>query len=149
MVLENIPVVAEYSYAAGFATILGIAWSKTSFGITILRISAGWMRWLTLFIIISMNLVMVANAIMLYAQCTPVRRLFDELAEGTCWPKVIGERYQTFCAGKLSFVEALQMRKRAQLTSCQFIPDLGILCLRCCLGKLSGKQNSSKERKLV
>lgn len=102
MVLENIPKVAEYSYAAGFATILGIAWSKTSFGLTILRISTGWMRWLTLFIIISMNLVMLANAIMLYAQCTPVRRLFDELAEGTCWPKVIGERYQTFSAGKLN-----------------------------------------------
>ncbi|CAI4213957.1 unnamed protein product [Parascedosporium putredinis] len=39
MVLDNIPKVAEFSYAAGFATILGTAWSKTSFGITLLRIS--------------------------------------------------------------------------------------------------------------
>ncbi|SPO04716.1 uncharacterized protein DNG_07401 [Cephalotrichum gorgonifer] len=81
MVLENIPIVAEYSFAAGFATILGQAWSKTSFGLTILRISDGWMRWLVLFIIISMNLVLTTNAILLYAQCTPIRRLFDELAE--------------------------------------------------------------------
>lgn len=100
MAPENIPVVAEYSYAAGFATVLGIAWSKTSFGLTILRISNGWRRWLIWFIIISMNMVLIANAIMLYAQCTPVRRLFDELSEGTCWPKIYGERYQGFCAGK-------------------------------------------------
>ena len=102
MELENIPVVAEYSFAAGFATILGIAWSKTSFGLTILRISDGWMRWLVLYIVLSMNVVMVTNAILLYAQCTPIRRLFDELAEGTCWPKEVGERYQTFSASELT-----------------------------------------------
>ena len=107
MVPDNIPIVAEYSYAAAFATILGIAWSKTSFGFSILRISTGWMRALIWFIIISMNMVLVANAVMLYAQCTPVRRLFDERSEGTCWPKVYGEKYQTFCASRSLFMEAL------------------------------------------
>lgn len=99
MVLENIPIVAEYSYAAAFATLLGVSWSKTSFAVSILRISNGRMRWFIWFIIISTNMVLITNAILLYAQCTPIKRLFDEQAEGTCWPKTIGEHYQTFCAG--------------------------------------------------
>ena len=99
MVLEDMPKVSMYSYAAGFATILGTAWSKTSFGITLLRISSGWVKWLVWFIIISVNLVLVASGIILWVQCRPLSKLFSEMLEGTCWNKHIVEDYQTFCSG--------------------------------------------------
>lgn len=97
---EKIPETSKFSYAAGFTTILGTSWSKTSFGITLLRISSGWLKWFVWFIIISVNLVLSASAILLWVQCLPVEKLFDELAEGTCFSRHIIEDYQTFCSGK-------------------------------------------------
>lgn len=102
MVLENISKVAEFSYAAGFATILGTAWSKTSFGITLLRISNGWVKWFVWFLIISINLILGTSAVVLFVQCQPIGKLFNEMLEGNCWPKRTVELYQTFCSGKLS-----------------------------------------------
>lgn len=100
MELEKMPGVSMFSYAAGFATILGTAWSKTSFGITLLRISGGWARWLVWFLIASVNLVLGASAVVLWVQCWPIAKLFSEAEEGSCWPRVIVEHYQTFCSSK-------------------------------------------------
>ncbi|MBE3045623.1 hypothetical protein IMZ48_24365, partial [Candidatus Bathyarchaeota archaeon] len=74
MLLENIPRVSAFSYAAGFTTILGTCWSKTSFGITLLRVSDGWVRWFVWFLIISVNLVLIANAVILWVQCWPIQK---------------------------------------------------------------------------
>lgn len=100
MDLEKMPKAALFSYAAAFATILGTAWSKTSFGITLLRISSGYATWLVWFIIASVNLVLGASAVLLWIQCWPLKKLLSDAEEGTCWPRLIGERYQTFCSGK-------------------------------------------------
>ncbi|PKS08085.1 hypothetical protein jhhlp_005360 [Lomentospora prolificans] len=110
MVLENIPKVAEFSYAAGFTTILGTAWSKTSFGITLLRISTGWTKWFVWFLVISINLVLGASAIILFIQCWPIQKLFNEMLDGQCWPKNTVEHYQMFCSvysGAMDIILAL------------------------------------------
>ncbi|SPO06773.1 uncharacterized protein DNG_09467 [Cephalotrichum gorgonifer] len=81
MILENMQKTAKFSYAAGFATILGTSWSKTSFGITLLRISNGWVKLFVWFIIISLNLVLSASAIILFVQCRPIQRLFTQMVD--------------------------------------------------------------------
>lgn len=92
----KMPVVTIISYAAGFATILGAAWSKTSFAITLLRLSEGWARWVVWCIIISVNLVLGVSATILWIQCWPVEKLWIYELKATCWPIEIVERYQTF-----------------------------------------------------
>lgn len=99
MDLDKMPTMAMISYAAGFATILGTIWSKTSFGITLLRISAGRMRWLVWFIIISVNLVLGVSATIHWAQCWPLKKLFYYDMAGTCLPLHVVQNYQTFAAG--------------------------------------------------
>ena len=91
--------VALISYSAGFATILAAAWSKTSFGITLLRISKGWVKWFIWFIIISVNIVLGVSATIMWTRCWPVKKLWFPETEGTCWTTVTMERYQTFTSG--------------------------------------------------
>jgi hypothetical protein len=88
--------VALMSYSAGFAAILAAAWSKTSFGITLLRISSGWTKWLVWFIIISVNVILGVSAIIMWTRCWPVRKLWFPDVDGYCWTPVTMERYQTF-----------------------------------------------------
>jgi hypothetical protein len=92
----KMPVVTIISYSAGFATILGAAWSKTSFAITLLRLSEGWVKWVVWYIIISVNLVLGVSATILWIQCWPVEKLWIYELKATCWPVEIVERYQMF-----------------------------------------------------
>jgi hypothetical protein len=94
-------IVSIISYGAGFATILGAAWSKTSFAITLLRISNGWTTWVVWFIIISVNVVLGVSGTILWIQCWPIQKLWIYEVEATCWPKEIVEHYQTFTSSTL------------------------------------------------
>ncbi|KAK4459330.1 hypothetical protein QBC42DRAFT_232002 [Cladorrhinum samala] len=96
MEYTKMPMVALISYSAGFANILAAAWSKTSFGITLLRISSGWDKWLIWFIILSVNIVLGVSAAIMWTRCWPVAKLWHPEIEGTCWTTVTLERYQTF-----------------------------------------------------
>ncbi len=92
--------VSLISYSAGFATILAAAWSKTSFGITLLRISSGWVKWFIWFIIISVNVILGVSAIIMWTRCWPVKKLWFPETEGYCWTPVTMERYQTFTSSR-------------------------------------------------
>ncbi|KAK4124089.1 hypothetical protein N657DRAFT_376381 [Parathielavia appendiculata] len=111
MELEKMPVMSLLSYIAGFSTILGAAWSKTSFAVTLLRISEErWTKWLIWFIIISVNVVLGVSATILWISCWPIPKLWYYNMEGTCWPKHIVEQYQTFTSiysGTLDIVLAI------------------------------------------
>lgn len=96
----KMPMVSLISYSAGFATILAAAWSKTSFGITLLRIASGWVRWFIWFIIVSVNVVLGVSAAIMWTRCWPVAKLWNPELEGTCWTPVTMERYQTFTSSK-------------------------------------------------
>ncbi len=100
--------VALISYSAGFATILAAAWSKTSFGITLLRISTGPVRWVIWFIIISVNIVLGVSAAIMWTRCWPVAKLWFPEIEGNCWTTVTMERYQTFTSGKVQAIHGKQ-----------------------------------------
>ena len=108
MQLEKMPMTAMISYSAGFATILAAAWSKTSFGITLLRISTGPVRWVIWFIIISVNIILGVSAAIMWTRCWPVAKLWYPELEGNCWTTVTMERYQTFTSGKAQALHAKQ-----------------------------------------
>ena len=97
---RNFSSVLFYSYAGGFVFILAALWSKTSFAITLLRVSTGRVKLLVWFLIISINLVMGARATIQWVQCWPVEKLWHILAPGTCWSRVIVKDYETFSSGE-------------------------------------------------
>jgi hypothetical protein len=83
---------------AGFCGLLAAWWSKTSFAMTLLRISSGWTRRFVWFVIGSVTLVLVANIILQYVQCTPVAKLWDQKIPGTCIRKIVIFDYNLFSA---------------------------------------------------
>lgn len=71
--------------SATFA-ILAAAWSKTSFAITLLRISQGWVWALVWCIIVSMNVLLGLSALFNWIQCSPVEKSWNPTVQGTCYP---------------------------------------------------------------
>ncbi|KAK0625472.1 hypothetical protein B0T17DRAFT_508459 [Bombardia bombarda] len=83
---------------AGTFSILSALWSKTSFAITVLRISTGWTKALVVFIIISVNISLGVAIAITWGQCTPIAKTWQPRLPGTCWPKFIQIRYNIFTA---------------------------------------------------
>jgi hypothetical protein len=95
-----ISAVSLYSVAAGFGSILATCWSKTSFAMSLLRISNGWVKWFVWFIIISVNLVLGSNGALQWAQCWPIPKRWHYEMEGTCFPPKVMQDYNAFVAGE-------------------------------------------------
>ncbi|KAK4120726.1 hypothetical protein N657DRAFT_648913 [Parathielavia appendiculata] len=93
---EKLPVVLILSYGAGLGGTVAAAWSKTSFAVTLLRISTGWVKWAIWFIIVSVNIVLGVSGLILWIQCWPIPKLWLYDMAGTCWPKTTVEHYHTF-----------------------------------------------------
>jgi hypothetical protein len=72
--LEDIPSLALWGLTSGVFAIAAVAWSKTSFALTILRISDGWVKWLVWFIIISMNVALSLTPILHWTACRPLSK---------------------------------------------------------------------------
>ena len=85
---------------AGFFSILAAMWSKTSFALTLLRISQPWMKKAIWVIIITLNAVMGASALIQWIHCMPVKKSWDSQVEGTCWPNRIVVTYYQFTTCK-------------------------------------------------
>ncbi|KAK3984894.1 hypothetical protein QBC44DRAFT_251811 [Cladorrhinum sp. PSN332] len=72
--------------ARATVVITAIVWAKTSFAVTLLRLTDGTTKTLLWFLIITMNVVMGVSAMAPWIQCTPVQKTWDWSLEGTCWP---------------------------------------------------------------
>ncbi|KAK4161872.1 hypothetical protein QBC43DRAFT_91493 [Cladorrhinum sp. PSN259] len=95
---------------AGTFFILAALWSKTSFGLTILRISSGWTKLAVWFIIITVNLALGGAIAITWGQCTPIQKTWRTGTPGHCWPKYIQVRYNIFTAvysGAMDIILAL------------------------------------------
>jgi len=95
-VMENMPRILIPVNAAGTFSITAAIWSKTSFGITLLRLTDGWIKKATWAIIISMNIAMALSALFPWISCTPLHKAWDMYAEGTCWEPRVMVRYNIF-----------------------------------------------------
>ncbi|KAK1757765.1 hypothetical protein QBC47DRAFT_165011 [Echria macrotheca] len=99
------------SNTSGFFSILAAMLSKTSFAITVLRISQDRIRYIVWFIIISVIATLGFAALSTYIQCTPVEKLWNPLMKkGHCWPKELVIDYNIFTAaysGAMDIILAL------------------------------------------
>ncbi|KAK3680778.1 hypothetical protein B0T22DRAFT_377321 [Podospora appendiculata] len=95
---KNLEVFLLISNLAGTFSILAALWSKTSFAITVLRISSGWVKVLVWFIIVTVNISLGVAIAITWGQCTPVAKIWRPHLEGECWPKYIQIRYNIFTA---------------------------------------------------
>lgn len=49
-------------------TLIGQAWTKTAFGVTLIRMSNEWQRWILWFCIITMNIYMIIKVVLQWAK---------------------------------------------------------------------------------
>jgi hypothetical protein len=79
--------------------VLAVALSKSSFALTLWRVSEGraW-RLLMVFIIVSMCALMSTNFIMLFCRCRPLAKQWDPKIPGDCFSGEINEAFTTFAA---------------------------------------------------
>jgi hypothetical protein len=103
---DNLETFLLYSNLAGSFSILAALWSKTSFAVTVLRISSGWTKVLVWFIIITVNACLGGAIAITWAQCTPIEKAWRPFLPGECWPKGIQNRYNIFTASELPVHEA-------------------------------------------
>ncbi|KAK3898652.1 hypothetical protein C8A05DRAFT_47082 [Staphylotrichum tortipilum] len=96
--MKNLDIFLLYSNLAGTFSILAALWSKTSFAVTVLRISSGWLKALVWFIIITVNACLGVAVAITWAQCTPIEKVWRPHLEGTCWPKGVQIHYNIFTA---------------------------------------------------
>lgn len=88
----------------GFWSILGTAWSKTSFAITLLRISEGRIRWVIWAIIVSVNIILYLAACFMWLQCNPPAKTYTPWLDGECWDPHVIIAYNAFTAGMFYLV---------------------------------------------
>lgn len=72
--------------------------SKISFGVTLLRLTSGTIRWSVWFCIVTLFLVMLPSAFITYIQCTPTAKAWNPTLEGHCWDIVAVTNYGIFNA---------------------------------------------------
>lgn len=98
---EDFPNIFKIFSVAGTLSICASAWSKTSFALTILRLTDGRLRKLIWALIISMNVFMGVTALLNYIHCWPMEKLWDftGTVPGTCWPIEVVINYDIFSAG--------------------------------------------------
>lgn len=92
-------------------SLLGAAWSKTSFAITLLRLTRSGtpLRKLIWFIITSLNSVMLFNAVLQFIWCQPTWTIWQggEMAGGVCWSKWVLIGYSVAAVGYLAAVDLI------------------------------------------
>ncbi|KAI0888715.1 uncharacterized protein GGS22DRAFT_196596 [Annulohypoxylon maeteangense] len=77
------------SVVVGSLYTISSAWSKTSFAISLLRLATSRMRILIWSIIVSMNVFLHMSAVLTWASCRPIEKLWKHTPEGECWPPEI------------------------------------------------------------
>lgn len=82
-----------YSLLSGFFSILSAVCSKTSFAITLLRLTDGWTKRVIWAIIVSMNILMPLSALFLFVSCNPPAKTWKPDLPGKCWPSNVSVIY--------------------------------------------------------
>ncbi|VBB71302.1 Putative protein of unknown function [Podospora comata] len=90
---------------SGTLSVTAAVWSKTSFGITLLHLTDGWIKKVTWFCIISMNIAMGLSALFPWVSCTPIQKVWDMFVEGTCWAPHILVHYNIFSGSYSAFMD--------------------------------------------
>lgn len=88
-------------------SVLGASLSKTSFAITLLRLTKGIMHNIIWFAIISMNVILIFNAILQFIRCRPVSAAWHSGEGGTCWSRDVVLYYSIVAAAYSALMDIL------------------------------------------
>lgn len=82
----DLPNATKYLTIGEFFAVLALQVSKTSFAVTLLRLAARtWHIWALWIIIVSLNIVMGIDAIIIFASCIPAEKIWEPTIAGKCW----------------------------------------------------------------
>ncbi|KAK7976875.1 hypothetical protein PG989_015338 [Apiospora arundinis] len=83
----------------GTMLILAAAWSKTSFAVTLLRMTKGGLKWTIIIVMVTMNAFMIASTVVNYFSCNPPIKTIDPMTPGVCWDESIHVGIDVAAAG--------------------------------------------------
>lgn len=108
-------------------TLTALAWTKTAFAVSLLRLTMGRTRAFVWFLIVTLNIAMVFSALVPWIQCQPVAKRWRFELEGQCWPLGVGIKiwiatgalsslYDFILAGlPWTFLYSLTLKKKEKL----------------------------------
>jgi hypothetical protein len=95
---ENLYTLVKLVSVTSVLTLIAAAFSKTSFALTLLRLTDGWMKKAVWVIIVTLNLVLLVNAILPFLRCIPSEAAWNPAVEGKCFDILISIRFSIFGA---------------------------------------------------
>ena len=102
----NVPDLARFiiiiSSRASF-TLTAVGWTKTSFGVTLLRLTNGRIKAFVWFCIITINVVTALAAAIPWAQCVPLSKTWNPTEDGRCWAPQVGTKIWIGMGGACHF----------------------------------------------
>jgi hypothetical protein len=101
--LSHFNVMIYYGASELTVSITAITLSKISFGITLLRLTDGWLRYYVWFGIATLAIFATPVAVIPWVQCKPLAKTFLDLIPGTCIDKHPSVVYGRFQAGQYMF----------------------------------------------
>jgi len=99
-----------YGIVTGTLSICAASWSKTSFALTLTRLTTGRLKAFVWFSIWAVNVCLGLAALVTWISCTPIPKAWHMEMEGTCWPSnvtVIVGIIGCVCSGVLDLVLAM------------------------------------------
>lgn len=84
----NITAISVAGLSSITVGIVGQSWSKTSFAMTLLRMTQGWMAAFIWFALVSMNILFGVSAALFWVGCDPVEKRWRPLVKGDCDPEM-------------------------------------------------------------
>lgn len=71
-------------------TLTALAWTKTAFAVSLLRLTTGKTKAFAWFLIVTLNVALGFSAMVPWIQCRPVTKRWHPDLEGECWPLTVG-----------------------------------------------------------
>ncbi|ETS75030.1 hypothetical protein PFICI_13514 [Pestalotiopsis fici W106-1] len=104
---ENLYTLVKLVSVTSVLTLVAAAFSKTSFALTLLRLTDGWLKKAVWAIIITLNLTLLVNAILPFLRCIPSEAAWNPMVPGTCFDILITIRFSIFGAAYSAAIDWL------------------------------------------
>lgn len=103
----NIDRIALYGAIELTVSPLAISLSKISFGVTLIRLTNGWVRYCVYFTIVTLAAFVVPISVYPWTLCKPLAKSFVDILPGTCVDKQPSLQYARFQASRSSAMYVL------------------------------------------
>ena len=90
IVIPNLTTWINILDSRAVCVITALAWTKTAFAVTLLRLTTGKTKAFVWFLIITLNVTLAFGAMSPWIQCQPLAKRWHPELEGQCWPGSTG-----------------------------------------------------------